>query len=796
MPQPLPAARVRQFGTVTLAEAYATGSDNVVTATFRLDTGKRRISAQEFAAVRKGVREALQEKTTLLMFDQVGEAHLGAGRVREALEEFERLAALSPKRALPRTRVARALLAGGMGEAARREARLAIQLEPKFAPAWRDLGWILQHDDLGRRFGHGFDRAGAIAAYRKARELDPKDEVARADLAILLEHDAHGQRYGTAADLAGAITEYQALRQDLSNHSMDENLLFALVRSGRFTEARKLAAEMKESQTGAILGLVATAAIDGPEAAVREGERKLADDKARATALQQAGQNLLLVRRYADAAILFDHAGRQSANAAALLSLADLLKRARRHEEIQLPPDQPATVVKQLFLSLLGGDFEPKRLSAFLSRELQAELGKAGKEGVESLERVFSLARESSLRDVPVDTALDLGLSAMREAVTGDDAVGYRVTFTSTLGESARSFGAYVVRENGELRIAALGSAPELLAAEALRRAGRGDLKGARQWLDWATEETRKPGQLPTGDPLPFAPFPALWSKGSQAGADDVRCAAAALLGAETKSAEALPILLTCRDAAGDAGGPARRNALDLALVLAYGNLGRHEEMEKVARRLREALPDSERAEGLHASALLFLNRWDEIHAAAQSRLTRTPNDLWALHLLASEALHAQDFDGAQQRFTQIVDTGNATANDFNELAWMRLELGQVDDKTVEYGQRAATLSSYGNPADLHTLASIYAEMGKTAEAYRLILQSVDARAGGDPTEDDWYVFGRLAEHYGLPDVARDYYKRVGPSGSQETEAMSTHALAARRLAALGDEKMTKRAKR
>jgi transglutaminase-like putative cysteine protease/Flp pilus assembly protein TadD len=792
VPQPLPAARVRRFGTVTLTEAYAAGADNVVTASFRLDTGKRRISAQEFEAVRKGAREALQEKTTLLMFDQVGEAHLGAGRVREALEELQRLAALSPKQALPRSRVARALLAGGMGEAARREARLAVQLEPKLAPAWRDLGWILQHDDLGRRFGHGFDRAGAIAAYRKARELDPRDEVARADLAILLEHDAQGQRYGAAADVAGAIAEYQALRKDLGSHGMDENLLLALVRAGRFAEARKLAAEMKESQAGAVLGLVATAATEGVEAAVREGERKFTDDKARATALQQAGQNLLLVRRYADAAVLFDRAGRQSDNAAALLSLADLLKRARRHEEIQLPPDQPSTVVKRLFLTLLGGDFDPKRFSALLSRELQAELGKAGKEAAGSLERGFSLVRESSMRDVPVDTALDLGLSAMREAVTGDDAVGYRVTFTSTLGESARSFGSYVVRENGELRIAAPGGTPELLAAEALRRVGRGDLKGARQWLDWATEEGRKPGQPANGDPLPAAPFPALWTKGSQAGADEIRCAAAALLGAETRSAEAVPLLLTCRNGAGD-GDPARRNALDLALGLAYGSLGRYEEMEKVARQLREALPGSERAESLHASALLFLNRWDEIHATAQRRLQRTPNDLWALHLLASEALHARDFDGAEQRFTQIVDTGNATASDFNELAWMRLELGQVDDKTVEYGQRAATLSSYGSSASLHTLASIYAEMGKTAEAYRLILQSVDARVGGAPTEDDWYVFGRLAEHYGLPDVARDYYKRVGPPGSQDAEAMSTHALAARRLAALG---MAKRAKK
>ncbi len=134
-PQPLPAARVRHLGSATLSEEYAAGDGNVVTATFRLDTGKRRISPREFEALRSGVREAQQDKVALLLFDQVGEAHLNAGRVREALAEFQRLAAAAPGKALPRTRIARALLAGGMGEAAREEARRAVRLEPKFAPA-------------------------------------------------------------------------------------------------------------------------------------------------------------------------------------------------------------------------------------------------------------------------------------------------------------------------------------------------------------------------------------------------------------------------------------------------------------------------------------------------------------------------------------------------------------------------------------------------------------------------------------------------------------------------------------
>jgi tetratricopeptide (TPR) repeat protein len=119
----------------------------------------------------------------------------------------------------------------------------------------------------------------------------------------------------------------------------------------------------------------------------------------------------------------------------------------------------------------------------------------------------------------------------------------------------------------------------------------------------------------------------------------------------------------------------------------------------------------------------------------------------------------------------------------------MLLERGRLDEKTVDSSQRAATLSGYGNAAHLHTLASIYADMGKTAEAYQVILQSLAARNDDAPRSDDWYVFGRLAEHYGLPEVARKYYKRVEAPSAPEGEALSTHALAARRLAALGEDK-------
>lgn len=783
-PEPLPAARERHLGTATLSEEYAAGPDNVVTATFRLDTGKRRISPKEFTALRAAARQAADEKLSLLLFDQTGEARLDAGQVHEALTEFQRLAALEPKKALPRTRIARALLAGGMGEAAREEARQAVRMEPKLAPAYRHLGWVLEHDELGRRFGPGFDRAGALAALRKARELDPKDQAARTELAILLEHDAQGVRYGPKADLGAAIDEYKALKKDLGAKTVDDNLLVALVRAGRFAEAKELAAKMKDSQTGSTLSLAAIAATDGVDAAVREGEHAFSDDKARAAALQSAAQALVLTRHYPEAAALMERASRQSDNAAALLSTADLLRKARRHEEMPLPPDQPSTPVRKLMLLTTAEKIEVKQVAPLFSRDFAAQILKLSDPEAQRLfEAGFASARRQlRSQEVPVDAAIDLALGGLRESVSGGGDTGYRVALSFSAEKSTRGFVAYVVREGGEYRIAGMSTALSMLAEEALRRAQRGDLAGARQWLDWAREEAGD--DTGNADPIPRAPFPALWARGSSGGAEEIRCAAAPLLGAD-ESARALTILHACRDAATDL---ARRDALDVALALTDLEASRASEAAEITGRLVAAAPGSDHAERLHVQALVALDRWDDIRALAERRLQRSADDAEALQLLIQADLRAGDLNQAESRLRQVVKSGKATANDYNELAWLLLERGRVDDEALDFGQRAASLSDYQRAAYLHTLASLYAEKGRTAEAYRILVQSLDARANETAGPDDWYVFGRLAEQYGLPDVARKYYKRVAAPKSPEAEAMSTHALAARRLAALGDE--------
>lgn len=781
-PRPLPAFRARQWGPGKLEESYSLGKDGTVEASIRFDSGKRRISPSEFQALRDGLRQLADEKPVMITFDQVGESHLAASRIREAVEEFRRLAAQSPKKALPRTRIARALLAGGLGEAAEQEAEAATKLEPDFAYAWTTLGWIRQHDDLGRRFGKGFDRAGAISAYRRSVALAPESGEARGDLAILLEHDAEGIRYTPGADLDAAIEEYKALGDGLAELGLPYNLEIALMWSQRWEEMQELLDSKEDDLTRASLRLVLLAATQGTEAALQDAERSFTDGEARSQALSSAARNLMLLRRYPESAALFERAGRHSSKAAALLGIAEVLRKARRYEEIVWDSKNPASVFRRL-LTAVAASPGPEALSRLLSKELIRGMNPDERQAFwEGFERgLKTTLRRDQDADLPPAVAMDLSFAVLRESLTGDDALGYRLILTSS-ASSDRAV-AFIIPEDGEYRVVAVDQSLPLLGGEALRRLERGDLRGARQWLDWAYEELdRGKGS----DPFEVPAFLDIWTRGSQGDAEQVRCAAASLFSVENTLAELLPTLTACRQAAAE--GP-RRIAFDRTLLATYLALDKHEEAAEASLRLASA-SDSEILYRAQLASLIDLRRWDDMRKIADARLAKTPGDLLAQDTFAEVALRQGDFDEAERIVQRMLDSGKAGADQYNQAAWIGVVRGRADERTLELAQRAAGLSNYQDWGILHTLATVYAEQGKAAEAYRVILQALELK--GEPDLNDWYVFGRLAEHYGLPESARYYYEKAAES-KDDSNPMSTLHLVRKRLEALGAKKVAAR---
>jgi predicted Zn-dependent protease len=161
------------------------------------------------------------------------------------------------------------------------------------------------------------------------------------------------------------------------------------------------------------------------------------------------------------------------------------------------------------------------------------------------------------------------------------------------------------------------------------------------------------------------------------------------------------------------------------------------------------------------------------------------PGDRETLALLSQVASSSGDFKQSAAYAKQIIDSGRGLPQDFNTFGWDSLLAGANDTQVEETVARGVQLSKTQNPSLLHTLASMYAESGKTREARQLILKAMDDWRLEEPDSNSWYVFARIAEQYGLDDVAAAAYKRVEKPEEAWMTNVDCYALAQHRLAAL-----------
>ena len=770
-PRPLPQGFSRKLGPASYSGEYALKGGEVH-ATFRFDTGKRRWTAAEVDAFRGALAPLREEEDPQAVFEHEGATLLTAGRVPEALEVYRRLVAQHPREALHRAQLALALLEVGVGEEARAEARRATEVEPRSVLGWRALGWVLQHDTLGRRFKPGFDHAGALAAYRKAKAMDPTDFETRGDLGILLEYNARGERYGEGARLLEAVQEYQDLREALNRQEMNDHLLLDLFLLERYADVLRQGNTMEPSELRTSVRLSASALVDGTAVAVRNAARWVPAVEARRKALEDAAQRLMRLRRYPEAHGLLAEAARGAPDAVEKQRRLMPLSRATRFEAKSLKSDDPRAVVQRLFLAVLeDGGGKPQVEKLLLKSALAAEPQLAD----EVLRTVRAMLGRGVLAEVPLNAAVDMALSLMELRVDGDARRGFRVQSRLPFEGATASESWFVVRSGTEYRLLGSGYHYAAMGQEAMRRADAGDVEGARQWLNWARDTL--PETLP--ETQSGANFLRLWKKGATAGKDELRVAAASLMAFGKQAVRAIPYLSLARE---QAATDAERRGFDRDLMTAYLYLERMPEVLETADRLLEVAPVDETAFFRATQALRTLNRPDEMAQRAQARLKLLPDDDKALETLAGAATMRGDLAKAQEYRRRIVEAGKATAHTYNELAWNTLFLGKVDEAALEDALKANTLSSYGTSSYVHTLATIYAELGKGQEARQLLLKSLELKGEGTLAEYDWYVLGRIAEGYGLWEEAKAAYAKVK---SPVPDVNSVDTLASTRLKAL-----------
>jgi len=114
-------------------------------------------------------------------------------------------------------------------------------------------------------------------------------------------------------------------------------------------------------------------------------------------------------------------------------------------------------------------------------------------------------------------------------------------------------------------------------------------------------------------------------------------------------------------------------------------------------------------------------------------------------------------------------------------MSWLSLFFHREDGPDIDAATKAAQLSQ-NSPHILHTLACLYAEIGKTKESREVLLQAMDLQGLDEPNADYWYALGRIAEQYGEREIATFDYEKVSKPKQALQIPNSSYRLAETRL--------------
>lgn len=777
----LPENKSTPMGPATFTQHYETDADGKIKAAFRFETTRSRYTTDEALALRDAVLATYKQDMISIWFDQAGSKLMAAGKIRDALDADRKLVAMHPSESIHHAQIAYVYLKAGLGGKARSEAEEATRLDPKTPVGFRTLGWVCQFDQIGVRFGPGFDWNCAASAYKKALELEPDDSDTAVELAILDEYDAQGERYTATAHLDDAVATLRALKEKdkETGDSYEDNLLYDLLYAGHYSDLLAELDKVQSSTTRRGMGISATVALQGGTKGVSAGleraDRLSANSNERTAALGSSGNQLMRLRLYPEAASVLAAAVEGQQDSAGVTQQITLLRKLTPWKNEYLPSTDPRSAVQRSLIALYMGTLDDAAAKQVLARHAYSS-DDDWRQNLKRIDESRGALRVSAGRaELPVAVLLDVLTSNLKLTAEGSDDTGYKITAESIGAKSRQMF---VTREEGVYRVVTDGVRASEAGNQVLYLLANGLEKEAQYLLDWMRDRMKRGG----GDDQLSGPlFPRFWTAGDPADRAAMQLAAEALIADTPAIKSSLPDLRAAWEKA-----PPGDKRLNLSLLLAHGYESTQDgaQLKDVAVEILNGAPDSYTAIGLMGSADDLLKDWDGWKQMLESRLAKHPEDETLLRMKTQFAEYRGDWAAARATMQTLFDHGKASADDYNNYGWTALFDNSVNDDAIKAARQSTMLTNNANFGDLHTLACLYAVHGETSEARELLLKAMSAGSLIEPNSAIWYGFGSLYEQFGVTDAAIAAYEKVEKPTGRISPA-DTYVLAQARLAAL-----------
>lgn len=758
----MPEDRQLELGLARYSAKWSKTADKLI-GELAFDTGPAAQSADELRALVVGLRRLWSESSAQLEVRHIGAAKLEEEAYGEALRAFAKDIDAHPSSAEARARLALGLLDVGLGDAARATATEAVKLDEDSVLARLVQAQVLSHDLVGRRYGAGFDRRGAIEALRTVKVLDPSQVRARIELANLRAMSDEGVENADRAGIEAAVAEFRILREQVGRGPFDEALLEALFHAGRYEDLLLEAEDMKRSLRRDGLALAARLRLDGSA----DGAGQLLEALELPPPMEPmvravAGAELAKTRAYGLARAVLEPISEKAATTGPIGKGLERIRKLERVDALMVAQSEPLRPVQEV---LRRAVLEPElagleeAFSSVLSAERRVE-------EAARLARTLLAVRMAAQR---ARMAPELYLDSLFSNAEFEAEVKGNGARVSAELDGFRPLVFYVRAEPGGYKLVGrpFGSgALGIAALDSLQSEGT-----AGPWLAWADDAWKDPDGTPAEDRFEGVPYVLLRQR---------------FPAAETEAALALAAM-------GPVGGP-QRDALaarvkdaepELADQLRHARAiaalfdGAAEASLEDWRQLSRAHPESDAVRAGLVDALLAAKRFPEALKVAKVRVDKQPESRSARMQLANVELARGRFDVASRALEKLVDE-EASSTTMNNLAWTSLFRDKVSERDVELARAANALTKNRSATELHTLASVLAERGRIAEATKALRKRFEVLGASEPESVDYWIIGRVLEHVGLNALSRASYERVAPDESGRAD--DTHALAVRQL--------------
>lgn len=768
------------LGPLVLTQTYREEADGSLTGTIRANSMRGRYTADEARAFREAYFAAESSLLLAVRFDHEAWQLARKGQAAAALRRHEALIEAEPRKAMPLVRKAAQLLEFGLVDEAKAHAERATRVEPEIAWAFNMLGTVLQSDEMGRRLRGPFDRAGSLKALREAVRLDPDDLDMRLNLAATAEHNAQGLRFGKGSDLDLAADCYRYIVEKRPDwREGTKQLAHVLWQQHKYDEAIRAAEKAENDRFTASIRLAARVMQVGADVALREDASRT-DAAGHQARIGIAMVMLWTQRNYEEAKTLLSAFGAGSLPQGSS-SFVELFENIARTDVQQKPQPTAAGMAEFLVHLMFSDEVTEEKLSPWLSEHARSDedvaiLLSEFRKGSRQVSSGFGFGVGGSAEFIR-----DLVLSnlAVQEAPFADRARRMIVTLG---GKGMGSY--YLVEENSAWKLLAVNVYALPVTREGHRLLEAGDAAGARAWLAAVKSEFEA---IPNSEHGPYKHF--LAALPTTSALDDpvaLRLAALALLvvnSPEYADAEDL------QRAAVGLSTPVQLEVLEAARFEIGWEAGDGALALQAAENLEKLKPGSAESMRMRAVAYEESGRWQDAEKASRTWIAERPGDPAAKRALV-RALNGQGrYADALEFLAPEVRDGTADASQLNSYAWQALRAGAVDAVAVKAAENASGQRQRRDFASSHTLACVYADQGRVADARRVLLQMLEEHPQIDPTDGEiWLIRGLVAESLGESGAATRSYRQI--EKPESSTADSVYAIAETRIARLEERSL------